>query len=85
MGFGATDPNNTNLIQYYRNFRNTLTQTIKKTKTFYYQTEILKAGNNIKRYWELINEASNRSKQIKQVSSIINEKGTVLFVNKESK
>lgn len=61
-------PDNTSLMQFYNNFRNKLTQLIRKAKTSYYQEEIFKAGHNYKRCWELINKASNRTKQKHMIS-----------------
>lgn len=51
----------------------------------YFRDEILKAKNNNKRCWKLINKASNRTKQNYIIFHIKDENGETFNMNKTNK
>ena len=44
----------------YKNYRNHLDKIIKNVKKDYYHEELIKAGNNSKRIWSILNKAINK-------------------------
>lgn len=71
---------NYTLKQFYNKFRNTLTTKLEKQNSpiTYYKNELLKAGINNKRCWEIINETSNCNKIKQQTFNIKDHKSCLL-------
>lgn len=73
------DPSNETLKSQFRQTRTRLTNQIKKTKLQYQKNEIQKAGGDLKKIWEAVNDFTNTkrsSKQIKAIKKINGETNT---------
>lgn len=57
------NPENVYLSNYYKQYRNNLTKLIKLTKDNYYKAILDKAQGDLKKTWQIINEATNSSKK----------------------
>lgn len=67
----------------YKRYRNKLTELIQHTKNEYYKQKVLEAGNNNKKIWDTINEATNSISNHSNEIQINNKVGQVL-TNKAS-
>lgn len=80
-----TDKKNLILINNYKNYRNKLTTIIKKTKDTYYKNEIINSQNNLKKIWELINEATNSTKTKNNKININDDNGNLIVQDNNQK
>lgn len=70
-------PFNLQLKNRYNKYRNTLTHLIKTTKQNYYKNKINSAGNDLRKVWAVINEATDNTKKTKSAKyNILDEQGT---------
>ena len=53
-------------MNIYTEFRNKLTNQIRKTKASYYKNEFIKNAHNLKKTWSLINDVLKPKNLIKQ-------------------
>jgi len=59
------DPNNINLTNFYRRYRNTLTALIHETKDQYYREKLYEAGKDNKKMWKVIKDATDSKSKTK--------------------
>ena len=58
-------PENLDLTQQYKSYRNTLTILIQHTKNTYYRTQIHSAGRSMRKIWEVVRQATDGKARIK--------------------
>lgn len=63
-------PLNSNLLARYKRYSKVLSSLLKAAKRRYYDKELNKCGNNIKKKWKLVNEFLNNITQQKPIKSI---------------
>lgn len=68
------DPFNLQLINYYKKYRNKLTNLIKTTKDIYYKSKLDEVSGNLKKTWQIINEITNYSKKTSEIGTIVDDK-----------
>lgn len=69
------DPNNKQLAEDYKNYRNFTTKLIKKTKVNYYKNKINENKNNSKNLWETVKDICKQSRQQNKIDYIKNNNG----------
>ena len=74
-------PNNLELAQQYRTYRNTLTVLIQNTKDSYYRQQIHSAGHSIKKVWQVIRAATDNIKITKKTITQIKENEAIIKVS----
>lgn len=72
------NPDNINLLNKFKQYRNKLTELIKRTKENYYKEQINKNKNCAKNLWKCINENKNK----KTIINSLKNKSGVLIENK---
>ena len=78
----AKNPNNPNLLNNFKAYRNLLTKLTNKAKTSYFKQKFEQHKNNSKKTWELIRKASNENFSNNLISCITNDDGTELSEEK---
>lgn len=76
------DPNNTELKESYKNYKNKLSALIYKTKNNYYRNEINKNATDSKSIWKVIQGITNSKSKLAHIESIKNKDGEVLTETK---
>lgn len=79
------DKNNLILLNQYKNYRNKLTSIIKKTKDEYYRNEINNSQNNLKKIWQIINNATNSAKTKNNKINIKDENDELIVQDNDQK
>ena len=78
------DPTNTGLINKYKKYRNFLTHIIRQTKINYYSEKFSINKDDPKRFWKIINEATNCDTENKTImNDIITDEGFILKNSQE--
>lgn len=78
------NPDNSELEQKYKSYRNKLNNLIKITKSSFYKKQIDQNQNNSKNLWNVINQATNNNfSQNKEISSIRGKNGNITDNNTE--
>ena len=63
---------NTQLINEYKEYRNYVNDLIKKTKFDYYKNQITRNRNNTKKFYQIIEDATNKGESKKSEINIVN-------------
>ena len=74
---------NTDIKNYYKNYRNIVTTLIKTSKNNFYKGKILEAGNNYRKVWDCINEITNCNKKCKENIEQIITDDNIVTTNKD--
>lgn len=76
-------PNNLELKQQYTEYKNKLTNVIKKTKQNYYQNLINEKRSNTKELWKVVQEITKSNLKTNDITSLKNERGEIITDLKE--
>lgn len=72
------NPNNIEILNSYKNYRNNLTKLIRKTKYQYYKTKIQSCNNDLKKTWKIVKEATNDITGNCDIKKIVDENDRTL-------
>lgn len=75
-------PQSVEAIEKFRKYRNNLTNLIKKSKYMYFKNRLAQCGNDIKKTWEVIKQATNETRKCKGITLIKNE-NKLVYDNRE--
>lgn len=76
-------PNNINLSNYYKKYRNKLNYLIKMAKVNYYKKQFLNVSGDPKNTWKLIKDLTNKHNSDKEVIKSLNYNGKIIDAKKD--
>lgn len=76
------NPNNLELKKQYTDYKNKLTNLIKKAKQDYYQNVINENKSNTKRLWKVVKEITKSDQKLKNISSLKKENNEIIIDEK---